>query len=219
MSSSPRLTFLPGWNLVPRWRTMMLPLETSCLPKIFTPRRLEMESRPRAVDPPAFLVAIARKPYTLRKLRYTGFEYITALSFGQDCMKERFFQWFQEKKDRIALFAIVLLVGALCFEAGLLQGQTKEQAPLVLSVPALPQENGDSEGSSQSTVISAVSNGEPVVATENKTSSCLYVGSKNSNKYHLSTCPVAKRIKPENRVCFSSQEEAKARGYLPSCLK
>jgi hypothetical protein len=134
-------------------------------------------------------------------------------------MKERFFQWFQEKKERLALFGIVFLVGILCFEAGLLKGATQEQAPLVLSIPTFPQESGNQGASSPDTTTPVVSGLEPVVAREDKTAPCLYVGSKNSNKYHLATCTVAKRIKPENRVCFSSQEEAKSRGYVPSCLK
>lgn len=43
-----------------------------------------------------------------------------------------------------------------------------------------------------------------------------YVGSKNSTKYHLPWCSGAQRIKDENKVWFSSKEEAKARGYTPA---
>jgi hypothetical protein len=42
---------------------------------------------------------------------------------------------------------------------------------------------------------------------------CAFVGSKNSTKYHLPTSGSAKRIKPENLVCFMSVDEAVARGY------
>lgn len=50
---------------------------------------------------------------------------------------------------------------------------------------------------------------------------CVLVGSKNSDKYHLPTCSNAKRIKPENIVCFSSKEEAESKGYQPAkdCIK
>jgi len=50
---------------------------------------------------------------------------------------------------------------------------------------------------------------------------CALVGSKNSNKYHLPSCTWAKKIKAENRVCFSSEEEAKSKGYQPAgcCFK
>lgn len=132
-------------------------------------------------------------------------------------MKERFLVWFQEKKERLGLALIVLLVGILCFEAGLIQGAAKEQAPLILSVPEAPV---SVEGSATETRAPAASSRmEPVVAVEEKTGSCIYVGSKNSDKYHLASCAVAKRIKPENRLCFASREEAEKRGYVPSCLK
>ena len=42
-----------------------------------------------------------------------------------------------------------------------------------------------------------------------------YVGSKNSNKYHYPSCVWAERIKPGNRITFSSAKEARAAGYVP----
>jgi hypothetical protein len=42
---------------------------------------------------------------------------------------------------------------------------------------------------------------------------CKYVGSKNSDKYHLPDSGTAKNIKEENKVCFSSKEEAESKGY------
>lgn len=43
-----------------------------------------------------------------------------------------------------------------------------------------------------------------------------YVGSKGGTKYHLPTCSGAKRIKEENKVWFSTKEEAMAAGYTPA---
>lgn len=45
---------------------------------------------------------------------------------------------------------------------------------------------------------------------------CQYIGSKNSNVYHLPDCPGAQRIKEENKICFSSKEEAEKAGYRPA---
>ncbi|MDF0592845.1 Ada metal-binding domain-containing protein [Methanotrichaceae archaeon M04Ac] len=42
-----------------------------------------------------------------------------------------------------------------------------------------------------------------------------YVGSKNSDKYHLPDCTSAKKIKDENRVYFSDVWEAREAGYSP----
>jgi len=44
----------------------------------------------------------------------------------------------------------------------------------------------------------------------------LYVGSRTSDKYHLPWCGGAGRIKEENKIWFSSKEEAEARGYSPA---
>src|SRR3989344_7956925 len=44
---------------------------------------------------------------------------------------------------------------------------------------------------------------------------CKYVGSKNSDKYHIPSCIWAKRIKSENLVCFNNKEEAENKGYKP----
>ena len=46
-----------------------------------------------------------------------------------------------------------------------------------------------------------------------------YVGSKNSDKYHYCHCSWAKKIKQENLVCFSSEEEAQEKGYTQSSCK
>ena len=43
---------LPGWNLVPRWRTMIVPAWILLPPNTFTPRRWALESRPLRVEPP-----------------------------------------------------------------------------------------------------------------------------------------------------------------------
>ncbi|MDF0591108.1 Ada metal-binding domain-containing protein [Candidatus Methanocrinis natronophilus] len=42
-----------------------------------------------------------------------------------------------------------------------------------------------------------------------------YVGSKNSDKYHLLDCTSANKIKPENRVYFRDLSEAQKAGYSP----
>src|SRR5688572_20201432 len=64
--SLPMPTLAPGWNLVPRWRTRMLPARTSSAPNFLTPRRRPAVSRPLRDEPPAFLCAIAQTPYAAR---------------------------------------------------------------------------------------------------------------------------------------------------------
>lgn len=44
--------------------------------------------------------------------------------------------------------------------------------------------------------------------------SSLYVGSVNSDKYYVCDCRYSKIIKPENLICFSSDQEAVNKGYI-----
>src|SRR3984893_11900077 len=65
--SVPIPTFAPGCQVVPRWRTMMLPPMTASPPNFFTPRRRPLESRPLRDEPPAFLCAIDLAPNLTQK--------------------------------------------------------------------------------------------------------------------------------------------------------
>lgn len=123
-------------------------------------------------------------------------------------------EWLTQNSQKIYLLLGVLLVGALSFESGFLRGQLAQTEPLVVSIP--------SQVESTAKPLSQEISSEPKAGETNQnqqTEKCLYVGSRNSNKYHLSTCAVAKRIKPENKVCFASKEEAEKRGYIASCVK
>src|SRR3989338_5269552 len=60
-------TFSPGWNSVPRWRTIMLPALINSPPYLLMPSRFECESRPLLVLPPPFFDAMLSAPY--EKLR------------------------------------------------------------------------------------------------------------------------------------------------------
>lgn len=133
---------------------------------------------------------------------------------------DRFKEWIKENRQKLLLLAGFLVVGALAFESGLLRGRLAQADPLVVSLPVIPepvavdQTQAAAEGKSVKGVEQGVSETAPEPQGE-----CPYVGSRNSDKYHLATCAVAKRIKPENRVCFASKEEAEKRGYIASCMK
>lgn len=51
----------------------------------------------------------------------------------------------------------------------------------------------------------------------NPTEGCLYVASKYSHMYHTPDCKWAKRIKPENLICFHSEEELVGYTASQSC--
>jgi len=53
---------------------------------------------------------------------------------------------------------------------------------------------------------------------EDKKQECLYVGSKNSKTYHKPDCKFAKKIKPENMVCYKTDSEVKDLKPCSTCL-
>jgi len=67
------------------------------------------------------------------------------------------------------------------------------------------QASGESEAPSFESAVSGV-----------RSTKEMFVGSKNSNVYHRPDCASAKRIKEENKVWFSSVEEAEKKGYRPA---
>lgn len=130
-------------------------------------------------------------------------------------------EWFISHRRNFLVLAGILVVGALSFESGLLRGKTSQSEPLVISIPAVAETVAET-GAASTLASPQFSGVEQVVSVTDQrklTASCPLVGSKNSNKYHLVTCAVAKRIKPENKVCFSSKEDAEKRGYVAGCVK
>src|ERR1035438_1402885 len=70
VASLPQPTLVPGFSLVPRWRTMMLPPGTNWPPKTFTPSRWAFESRPFLELPKPFLCAIRYLRHHLANLHF-----------------------------------------------------------------------------------------------------------------------------------------------------
>ncbi len=136
--------------------------------------------------------------------------------------------FWEEHEQKVVLSMGMVLVAFISFEVGILQGQKWQQKPLIIE-----KTNGQvCEAFSEKTNLKENITSKSKASTtfkENKLSeekllgerkSCVFVGSKNSNKYHKMSCRFAKRIKPENIVCFKSKEDAKEKGYVPAhCVK
>ena len=129
-------------------------------------------------------------------------------------------EWITGNRQKLFLSGGFLIVALLAFESGLLRGALTQSAPLVVSLPAVVEPLPVSGAVMENKQVKGTEQRVAETAKQSQPSGeCSYVGSRNSNKYHLVTCAVAKRIKPENRVCFTSKEEAEKRGYVPSCMK
>ncbi len=99
--------------------------------------------------------------------------------------------------DAIFTSLLILLIGTASFGLGRLSVEEG-------SVKAKPQAEE---------TVATVTEANKFAST---TGAVMYVGSKNSDKYHLQWCSGAKRISEANKVFFKSKEEAEAVGYKPA---
>ncbi|KKQ06326.1 MAG: putative secreted protein [Candidatus Moranbacteria bacterium GW2011_GWE2_36_40] len=132
--------------------------------------------------------------------------------------------FFLKNETKIVLFIGFCLISAISFEFGVLQGQKWQQKPLIIEKPSDTREGqetvnqGNLEASDATKTTTTPQITVKVAATAN-TANCAYVGSKNSDKFYLPTCSYAKRVKPENLVCFKTADEALGQGRTESKCK
>lgn len=133
-------------------------------------------------------------------------------------LKSKVTTFWTKYESKIALTIGMILVAVLAFEAGIMKGQNWQQKPLIIEKTTNVQESGNDPSQAQNSAAEAI---KAPTTSNSVPQECAFVGSQNSTKYHLPTCQWAKRIKPENMVCFKSEEEAKSRGYTScsTCVK
>ncbi len=119
-------------------------------------------------------------------------------------------------RTEIAFSALIVVVSCVSFFLGR------------FSVGELSRVQGDSAQSTQFSQIQTEKQtaniSSPVIqkAATNEstpaqgTSEGGYVASKNGTKYHLPWCGSAKQIKEENKIWFTTKEEAEKAGYTPA---
>jgi hypothetical protein len=126
--------------------------------------------------------------------------------------------WWEVQRKSVATFFAVLVIGLLGLEIGFTKGQALQSKPLTIKVPQSPPAKSPFTPSSE-TKEGSVLQRSPSNNAQSIPETCVFVGSKNSTKYHAPNCSFAKRIKAENRVCFASEDDAKAKGYIAGCMK
>ena len=97
---------------------------------------------------------------------------------------------------------LIVLIGLMSFGLGRLSALEKERIPVRIIDPV----------AQRASVLEQNSNGN----TSDTVSSGSFVGSKNGSKYHFPWCSGAQRIKEENKIWFSTKEEAERAGYTPA---
>lgn len=111
-------------------------------------------------------------------------------------------QKIKEYESDIMLVLVILLVGLVSFGLGRLSALSERKTPIVV------------ESVTGAAVLSE--DNENKVSERSLSEEKLYVVSKNGTKYHYPWCSGAQRIKEENKVWFSTKEEAEKAGYTPA---
>ena len=126
--------------------------------------------------------------------------------------------------QKILIVLAVILTAVVAFRAGQTQEQNRKTADIDVSLNQLVSANPKQERlltlgetvERKGINVEASADSKKEATTAGQQKECVLVGSKNSDKYHQPSCQWATRIKPENRVCFSSVEDARAKGYQPA---
>jgi len=118
--------------------------------------------------------------------------------------------WLKNEQKIVLIFGLIL-VAILAFEAGVMKGQNSSKSALIIEKPAQCSSISNTSQDSQKT--QNLTSGEVSTKIGGETAkSCQFVASKNSDKYHKNTCAIGKKIKPENKVCFDTEQEAIDKG-------
>ncbi|OGJ10472.1 hypothetical protein A2456_02355 [Candidatus Nomurabacteria bacterium RIFOXYC2_FULL_36_19] len=112
----------------------------------------------------------------------------------------------EQGKD-IMIVIIVILVGLGSFELGRLS-KVNNSSGIKIEYP-------NQDNNLETNVISATDNVSKTVFDSNATGKTFFASSKGS-KYYTISCSAGKTIKQENRIYFSTGEEAQQAGYTLS---
>lgn len=121
-----------------------------------------------------------------------------------------------EKGKDTLIILIVILVGLGSFELGRLSKENNSEG---LKIEYTGTNMPQSLGNQPASPISASTNTKGL-DSQNSTSEKNYFASSRGSKYYSVGCSAGKTIKQENRVYFSTGEEAEASGYTlsSSCI-
>jgi hypothetical protein len=106
--------------------------------------------------------------------------------------------------DRLFYSIVIILVAVVSFGLGRLSVEEQQLQSDSRVTPLLP-------APLPTTTVATVIEVQSVTSAE-----MTYVASKNGTKYHLPNCPGVKQMSEQNKLYFSSKNEAEAAGYTPA---
>lgn len=107
-------------------------------------------------------------------------------------------------ENDIILVGVIILVALISFGLGRLSKIGENKTPITI------------ENISGNISASQIGDNSPAVKPGVTAGEKLFVASKSGTKYHYPWCPGALNIKEENKIWFSSKEEAEKSGYSPA---
>jgi len=110
-------------------------------------------------------------------------------------MLSKIIKFYKDNEKDLILATVIILVALISFGLGRLSKIGESRTPITIENLTGAVDNATSS------VPSAKGN---------------YVASKNGNKYHYPWCSGAQSIKEENKIWFSTAEEAQKAGYQPA---
>lgn len=115
-------------------------------------------------------------------------------------------------ENELFIVLVIILVALISFGLGRLSKIRENKTPITIEninegvpINLTGEGSGASANAGQQTAKPGFTAGEK-----------LYVASKNGTKYHYPWCSGAQTIKEENKIWFSSKEEAQKAGYQPA---
>lgn len=112
-------------------------------------------------------------------------------------------------KSDIFIVLVIILVALISFGLGRLSKIRENKTPV--TIENLGANMINSQGNS-------IQNDQDIKSNQIQINSSqgMLVGSKNGTKYHFPWCSGAQAMKEENKIWFSSKEEAEKAGYTPA---
>lgn len=112
--------------------------------------------------------------------------------------------WVKINEKELFLFAVIVLVAIISFGLGRLSKIREEKTPITITETTVNNSGQPYLAGRQAATLTRENNDKTFVA------------SRNGKKYYYAWCDSAKTIKEQNRVWFSSAEEARKSGYQPA---
>mgnify|MGYP001580560046 CR=1 FL=1 len=117
-------------------------------------------------------------------------------------MLSKIVQKIKTRQSELVLILAVVLIAVIAFESGRISALRKFDAPL--EIKYAPAAITGTESTDKT---------KPETTQYPQKLDLRVVASKNSTLYHFLWCSGAQRIKEENKITFSSEQEAQSKGY------